>query len=95
MDKKPKGHLGKIIPVKLPPPIPGSTANGWNEYSRLVLNELERLNENYEKLEAGVIEIKVDIAKLQVKSGVWGLAGGAISVLITILFLVLRRGMIL
>ena len=28
----------------------GIPQNGWNEYSRLVLTELERLNENDEKL---------------------------------------------
>ena len=27
----------------------GVPQNGWNEYSKLVLNELERLNENDEK----------------------------------------------
>ena len=79
----------------MPPPAPaGPAANGWNEYSRLVLAELERLNVNYEKLEDGIISIKVDIAKLQVKSGVWGLAGGAISVLVTVLFLLLKGGVL-
>ena len=35
--------------------------NGWNEYSKLVLRELERLNENYESLreELGIIRNEV------------------------------------
>lgn len=37
--------------------------NGWNEYSKLVLKELERLNENYESLRDEITKIHNDIAK--------------------------------
>ncbi len=37
--------------------------NGWNEWSRHILKELERLNENYEGLRVMNEEIKVELSK--------------------------------
>ena len=62
--------------------MPGE--NGWNEWSRHVLAELKRLSDGQdkyqEKTDAAFLDLKVEIAKLKVKSGLWGLAGGAIPV---------------
>ena len=80
-----------IIP---PPPPPIIATNGWNEYSRLVLAELERLNINYQRLEEGQTSIRIEIGKLQIKSGVWGLIGGTIPIVVTILFLLLKNGIV-
>ena len=41
--------------------------NGWNEYSRLVLKELESLADNMDALKAEFQDVKQEIAKLQVK----------------------------
>ena len=38
--------------------------NGWNEYSKLVLKELERLNDNYETLSDEIKKINLDITKI-------------------------------
>jgi len=38
--------------------------NGWNEWSRHVLKELERLNENYESLRNVNEEIKTELANV-------------------------------
>ena len=43
------------------------TQNGWNEYSRLVLKELESLADNMDSLKAEFQDVKQEIAKLQVK----------------------------
>ncbi len=43
------------------------TQNGWNEYSRLVLKELESLADNMDALKAEFQDVKQEIAKLQVK----------------------------
>lgn len=63
--------------------------NGWNEWSRHVLAELKRLSdgqkEYQEKADAAFLDLKVEIANLKVKSGVWGLVGGAIPVAIGLL----------
>ena len=41
--------------------------NGWNEYSKLVLKELESLNDNLDTLSVDLQEVKKDIARLQAK----------------------------
>lgn len=42
----------------------GIPQNGWNEYSKLVLNELERLNENDEKIQSILSEINQKLSKI-------------------------------
>ena len=41
--------------------------NGWNEYSRLVLQELERLSDNIDGLKGELQEVRQEIAKMQVR----------------------------
>ena len=41
--------------------------NGWNEYSRLVLKELETLSDNIEGLKGEIQTVKEEIAKMQVR----------------------------
>jgi hypothetical protein len=43
----------------------GIPQNGWNEYSRLVLAELERLNENDEKIQETLNEINLRLGKAE------------------------------
>jgi len=57
----------------------------WNEWSKFVLNELKRLNEGQAALQKDINSIKTDIALLKLKSGIWGLAGGAIPVAIALI----------
>jgi len=57
-------------------------ANGWNEWSRYVLKELERLNSALETQTIELNQIGRDIVSLKLKAGVWGLIGAAIPVAI-------------
>lgn len=41
--------------------------NGWNEYSRLVLKELETLADGIESVKKELQEVRQDMAKMQVK----------------------------
>ena len=41
-----------------------SNNDGWNEYSKLVLNELERLNENDEKIQLILSEMNQKMSKI-------------------------------
>ena len=41
--------------------------NGWNEYSRLVLKELENLATNIEGLKEELQEVRQEITKMQVR----------------------------
>lgn len=44
-----------------------SNQNGWNEYSRLVLKELENLASNIDGLKEELQEVKQELAKMQVR----------------------------
>ena len=66
--------------------------DGWNEYSRMVLHELERLNEGVNKLDEGQKQIEKDIIMLQAKATIWGSIGGfIIAVLTNLLFFLINR----
>jgi hypothetical protein len=41
--------------------------NGWNEYSKLVIAELERLNEGINKLNTEIQDLKREITELKAK----------------------------
>ncbi len=41
--------------------------NGWNEYSKLVINELERLNDGITSLNAEIQDLKKEIVELKGK----------------------------
>lgn len=60
------------------------TNNGWSEYEKLVLNELERHNNLIEGIRKDVSDIRSEIAMLKVKSGLWGMMGAAIPLALAI-----------
>jgi len=64
--------------------------NGWREWSRHVLSELTRLNNCYEKLDKDIQELRVAVAMLKVKSGIWGAIGACIPVGIGLAMMFLR-----
>ena len=55
----------------------GKSGN-WNQWSRHVLHELERLNEKMDAIGDRMEELGKDVAVLKFKAGVWGVLGGAI-----------------
>ena len=63
--------------------------NGWQEWSKFVLKELTRLSDTYEdlskKVNEEVTQLKTEVAMLQVKSGIWGIIGGAIVIIVVLL----------
>ncbi len=63
--------------MEIPTANPG---DGWQEWGKHVLTELERHSGGLEKVDDSLSEIKVEIGKLQVKSGLWGaVAGGFVT----------------
>ena len=69
-----------------------SPPNGWNEWSRHVLAELIRLQElcrtirtdaekRDDNRQKDIVELKTEMAALQVKAGLWGAAGAAIPII--------------
>jgi predicted nuclease with TOPRIM domain len=45
----------------------GTKQNGWNEYSKLVLKELETLSDNIDGIKNEIQHVKQEIAKMQVR----------------------------
>lgn len=62
----------------------------WSEWSKFVLKELERLNNVTESLKVEINEIKVDVAKLQVKASIWGGVTGLITTLIALSMYIIK-----
>lgn len=65
--------------------------NGWSEWSKHVLIELERLDEGQKMLQTGINEVKIEIAKLKVKAGAWGFAAGLLPALGILLVTLIRN----
>jgi adenosine/AMP kinase len=56
----------------------------WDSWRTHVLSEIKRTNDSLAFLTATVSNLHVETAKLQVKSGVWGVIGGMIPVIVVI-----------
>ncbi len=65
--------------------MPEST-NGFNEYKKLILSELEKLNGKMDDFLEDQQKMKVEIAVLKIKSGIWGAIGASIPIAIGIAF---------
>ncbi len=63
----------------------------WKNYQRLVLSELKRHSETLEDIKIHILKTELDLEKLKIKSGVWGLMGGLIPVAIAIAIELLSR----
>lgn len=59
--------------------------NGWSSYEKLVMDKLETLEEEILALEEQVTLIRIDLAQLKVKAGMWGAVAGVIPALVTAL----------
>jgi len=66
-------------------------SNGWNEYQKLVLHELHELNLKFDKNSQDIQNIREQVAKLKVKSGVWGAIGGMIPIIIALVLIFLSK----
>jgi hypothetical protein len=58
----------------------------------LTQKERDWVDCHFNKLNDRITEVRVDIAGLKVKAGVWGLIGGAIPVIVTIAIYLIIRG---
>lgn len=62
--------------------LPGQGAsNGWAQWSRHVLSELKRQNDWLSGIQEELVQARLEIARLQVKSGIWGAVGGILALL--------------
>lgn len=72
--------------------------NGWNGYQKLVLNKLDdhssALNDLKEEVSElrtkDITDLKIDIAMLKIKAGVWGAAAGMIPAVVAVSIAMLK-----
>jgi hypothetical protein len=60
-----------------------SEQSGWSAYEKLVLSRLDTLDSRMTNVEAGLVLVRIDIAQLKVKAGIWGAAAGMVPALLT------------
>ena len=56
----------------------------WERDQRLVLNELKRNTDLIESVRTDISGLKIELAMLKIKSGLWGIAAGPIPVIIAL-----------
>lgn len=67
-------------------------SESWDEYRKLILRELERLDEDLKELSKdnkdsnakyyqALSKVREEIVALKVKAGVWGILGGVVTTL--------------
>jgi len=74
------------------PPL-NSSGDNWAVWSNYVLISLRTLSENQSLLERKLDEFNAEISILKVKSGVWGLMGGALAsmgIIVPIILFILK-----
>lgn len=64
--------------------------NGWSKWENHVLKEIKRLETAHLATLAQVSKVREDIAGLKVKSGVWGIIGGTIPIVIVLAFWIIK-----
>ena len=69
---------------------PDRDGNGWTEYKRLVINELERTNLRLDRMDKRLGRIERNITILQTKAATWAasiaiIISGGVSLLIKVL----------
>ncbi len=52
--------------------------DSWNEWSKFVLKELERLNDCYDRISKDVSDMKMELAMNRGRSSVWGAVAGLV-----------------
>jgi len=66
--------------------------DGWSDWGNHVLAELVRLNKNFESIQETNAKMKIEIAMLNVKSGVYGAIGAAVTILPTLFYFWMKQG---
>ena len=54
--------------------------NGWPEYRKMVVGDLERLTTELRWLRIDIGNLSTDVSALKVKAGAWGAIAGAVVV---------------
>ncbi len=64
--------------------------DGWQEWSKYVLTELERNHEDHKSIMKALNAIQVELGMLKVKAGLWGALAGAVPAIIAVLWVLFK-----
>lgn len=65
--------------------------NGWAEYKLQVIFRMESLEKSVKELTCRVNDLTVEVSNLKLKSGLWGMAGSAIPVMLLFIIEYLKK----
>lgn len=65
--------------------------NGWGEWRKYVLKALDMNESDHKEIIVGLNQLHVEVARLQVKSGIWGAVAGAIAGAVPLLIALLVK----
>jgi hypothetical protein len=65
--------------------------NGWDQWSRHVLAKLDKLDENYCRLDKRLQDIRIEVATLKVKASVWGALAGLVPAAIVVILWTVKQ----
>lgn len=71
--------------------MPTEKQNGWNEWSRHVLAELERHNSLLESYNEKLNAITAELVALKIRAGLWGGLAGLVPGIVAILVVLFRH----
>ncbi len=64
--------------------------NNWNEWRNYILKAIDKSTDNQKEIYKQLDHIRVEIAQLKVKAGIWGLIGGVVPVAVMLGVWILR-----
>ena len=70
--------------------MPETKINGWETWGKHVIMELEANSKEHEQIMDDLSTIKVELAMLKIKSGIWGAMAGMIPAAIAIIVMFIK-----
>ena len=58
----------------------------WSQWEKYVVEQLKSHEEDHDEIQKALVQIRIDIAMLKVKSGIWGAIGASIPIIGMVLF---------
>jgi hypothetical protein len=58
-------------------------SNGWSAYEKLVMSKLETLEERVDGIDDKLTLVRIDVAGLKIRAGIWGATAGMIPAFVT------------
>lgn len=66
--------------------------NGWSQWSKYILKELERQGKCINSIKTDINKIRVEIAMIKVKSSLFGILAGAVPAIIMLIVWLVKGG---